>query len=793
MPIEEDVELKRKRTPHRDKLLRRERKADEKRTIRVTTIERETFREDHNIGGSRQRFEMPFKVTGLSNDGQSLGSEISANLHMRARRNLPRSHYGNQEEVTGRTLEICNQHSTHSIYISELLGFNPSSLFFYFLNDVYVHDACLIIIRSWRDCQDLWKSASVSTCGIRAKGIKQHNNSCSSIIQRIKTCVLKKTRTWMPIEEDVELKRKRTPHRDKLLRRERKADEKRTIRVTTIERETFREDHNIGGSRQRFEMPFKVNNEIRFPSCMLHLAWGDIAQLVELRSCNWVVAITGWMSNCPGGNDSILYLGSLFPSNGEEDRNMPLKDSIETKMGCQELLVDEERSNDVRHINVVEEMIRNENFNEISKFAIVNNEMRNEINITNEVDVDDTLEEENEEEDEPLDNYQVSLNFTSLKVVRLPGAKLKTFGERGIECTFVGYAKHSKAFRFYVSKPNESVSLNSIIESRDAIFDESRFSSIPRPSQRSLINRTKDIGGLVVLEEVIEEVVTQQPEPELRKDDPKTFDEAIKSHDVAFRKDTINDEMDSILGNNTWVLADLPPGCKTLGCKWIFKRKLKVDMTKEFLSSKFSMNDMGEADLIIGIRIKPKSNKIAISQSHYIGKVLKKFNYFDCTPVSTPMDTIKKLMPNYGQAVSQFEYSRVIGCLMYVMTCTRPDIAFAIFLLGGSAISWASKKQTYITSSTMKYEFVALTTDGEEAKWLKSLILEISLWSKPIAPISILCDSATTLAKAYSQMYNEKSRHLGVRYSMICELITNEVVSIEFVRSQLDLADHLMK
>uniref|UniRef100_A0A6N2N9U7 Uncharacterized protein ycf68 n=1 Tax=Salix viminalis TaxID=40686 RepID=A0A6N2N9U7_SALVM len=38
------------------------------------------------------------------------------------------------------------------------------------------------------------------------------------------------------------------------------------------------------------------------------LGSGDIAQLVELRSCNWVVAITGWMSNCPGGNDSILYL-----------------------------------------------------------------------------------------------------------------------------------------------------------------------------------------------------------------------------------------------------------------------------------------------------------------------------------------------------------------------------------------------------------------------------------------------------------------------------------------------------
>ncbi|GKF80773.1 zinc finger, CCHC-type containing protein, partial [Tanacetum coccineum] len=31
----------------------------------------------------------------------------------------------------------------------------------------------------------------------------------------------------------------------------------------------------------------------------------------------------------------------------------------------------------------------------------------------------------------------------------------------------------------------------------------------------------------------------------------------------------------------TWVLADLPPGCKPLGCKWIFKIKLKVDGTIE--------------------------------------------------------------------------------------------------------------------------------------------------------------------------------------------------------------------
>ncbi|GKC20507.1 hypothetical protein Tco_1022657 [Tanacetum coccineum] len=106
-------------------------------------------------------------------------------------------------------------------------------------------------------------------------------------------------------------------------------------------------------------------------------------------------------------------------------------------------------------------------------------------------------------------------------------------------------------------------------------------------------------------------------------------------------------------------------------------------------------------------------------------------------------------------------------------------------------MSSTSKNQTYITSSTIESEFVALAAACKEAEWLRNLILEILLWSKSIAPISIICDSAATLAKAYSQMYNRKSRHLGVRHRIICKLIMNGVVSIEFVRSQQNLANHL--
>ncbi|GJW95526.1 reverse transcriptase domain-containing protein [Tanacetum coccineum] len=95
-------------------------------------------------------------------------------------------------------------------------------------------------------------------------------------------------------------------------------------------------------------------------------------------------------------------------------------------------------------------------------------------------------------------------------------------------------------------------------------------------------------------------------------------------------------------------------------------------------SSENKEKDMREVDVILDIRIKHKSNRIAISQYHYIENVLKKFNYFDCILMSTLVNRNKKLMPNNGQAVSQLEYFRVIGCLMYAMTCTRPDITFVV-------------------------------------------------------------------------------------------------------------------
>ncbi|KAL0392503.1 UNVERIFIED_CONTAM: Retrovirus-related Pol polyprotein from transposon TNT 1-94 [Sesamum radiatum] len=253
-------------------------------------------------------------------------------------------------------------------------------------------------------------------------------------------------------------------------------------------------------------------------------------------------------------------------------------------------------------------------------------------------------------------------------------------------------------------------------------------------------------------------------------------------------KEAVKSEMDSIVSNGTWVLVDLPPGCTTIGCKWIFKKKLKpdgsidkfkarlvakgfkqkegidyfdtyspvarlttirvlialasvynlsihqMDVKTAFLygeldeeiymdqpegfvahgnerkvcklvkslyglkqapkqwhekfdqtilafgfSNKFEMKDMGEADVILGIKLIRSTDGIAISQSHYVEKIIEKFGYQNSRIAKTPYDSSVALFKNEsGVSVAQLRYSQIIGSLQYLANGTRPDISFSV-------------------------------------------------------------------------------------------------------------------
>ncbi|XP_070032175.1 uncharacterized mitochondrial protein AtMg00810-like [Nicotiana tomentosiformis] len=103
-----------------------------------------------------------------------------------------------------------------------------------------------------------------------------------------------------------------------------------------------------------------------------------------------------------------------------------------------------------------------------------------------------------------------------------------------------------------------------------------------------------------------------------------------------------------------------------------------INATKRMLASKFDMKDLGVIDVILGIRIHKTPQGLALSQSHYIEKVLDKFKYLDVKIAETPIDVSYVLQKNEGESESQLDYARVLGSLMYIMNCTRPDIACAI-------------------------------------------------------------------------------------------------------------------
>ena len=103
-----------------------------------------------------------------------------------------------------------------------------------------------------------------------------------------------------------------------------------------------------------------------------------------------------------------------------------------------------------------------------------------------------------------------------------------------------------------------------------------------------------------------------------------------------------------------------------------------ITSTKNMLNSRFDMKDMGLVDVILGIKIKRTSDGLVLSQSHYVDNILGKFDKDNSGIARTPVDVTLHFSKNKGESVAQVEYSRVIESLMYLISCTRPNIDYAV-------------------------------------------------------------------------------------------------------------------
>ena len=107
---------------------------------------------------------------------------------------------------------------------------------------------------------------------------------------------------------------------------------------------------------------------------------------------------------------------------------------------------------------------------------------------------------------------------------------------------------------------------------------------------------------------------------------------------------------------------------------------------KVWLLKTFSMKNLGEANYILRIRVYRDRSKriIDLSQSLYLEKVLKRFNMLDSKrgllPFRHGIYLSKTMSPKTSDEMAEMAkvpYASAVGSLMYAMSCTRPDIAYA--------------------------------------------------------------------------------------------------------------------
>ncbi|CAI5482178.1 unnamed protein product [Closterium sp. Yama58-4] len=106
---------------------------------------------------------------------------------------------------------------------------------------------------------------------------------------------------------------------------------------------------------------------------------------------------------------------------------------------------------------------------------------------------------------------------------------------------------------------------------------------------------------------------------------------------------------------------------------------------KSELQRRHTCTDLGELTSYLGLRItRDRARRtITLTQSHMVQQILQHFRFTYSSPQSTPLPTGHSLsaLPSDESVEPSGPYPELVGCLMYLMTCTRPDLAYPLSIL----------------------------------------------------------------------------------------------------------------
>ncbi|KAL8117524.1 hypothetical protein AgCh_015420 [Apium graveolens] len=337
------------------------------------------------------------------------------------------------------------------------------------------------------------------------------------------------------------------------------------------------------------------------------------------------------------------------------------------------------------------------------------------------------------------------------------------------------------------------------------------------------------------------------------EDEPLTFCQAMDSSESRHWKCVVKSEIDSIVYNGTYkckarlvaegfrqregidyfdtyspvarmttirMLIAVAPvhgliihqmDVKTVFLHGHLEEKIYMDQPEEFVASNNERKDMGDASVILGIKLTQSTGGITLSQSHYIEKsIVGKYGYSNCRiaarytscPNKSHWEALDRVLRYLKGTISLgLHYRRFSGVLEGYSDASWIAKKFGsngvtgyVFTLAGGAVSWKSFRRALITQFTFEDELCALDATMMEAEWLHGLMSMLHVVSKPLPAIYAHCDIHSTIDTIISVKYNAKTkRHIQVRLKSIRGLVSDMILAIEFVGTQDNIADPLTK
>jgi len=122
---------------------------------------------------------------------------------------------------------------------------------------------------------------------------------------------------------------------------------------------------------------------------------------------------------------------------------------------------------------------------------------------------------------------------------------------------------------------------------------------------------------------------------------------------------------------------------------------------------------------------------------------------------------------------------------------TRRSPTGFLVTLGGSPISWKTKKQGTVSRSSTEAEYRAMATVISELVWIKSFLAAMGIFHT--SPMKLLCDNQAALHIAKNPVFHERTKHIEIDCHFVRERLLSGELTTGYISSKNQVADIFTK